>query len=186
MQPNNTEKNNAKGPELEAAVREVVETEAKSVDTGAAKEDIVFSNVPKKNHGMLLGLIMCALLAVGGIGFGVWAMMDGNSQKEQLNKQITALNGQVSELQEKLENNTVDDYVVNEDENELIDEEATNEENGASGAYEVISIGDCIFDSGTSDGGASILKCEAKTSLGDGRFVYNSEDNELKFVVTTE
>ena len=60
----------------------------------------------KKGKGMVLGMIFLVILAVGGIGFGMWAMMDGNSQKEQLNSQISTLKQQNSELQEKLSNAT--------------------------------------------------------------------------------
>ncbi|MDO4747108.1 MAG: hypothetical protein Q4A70_02080 [Candidatus Saccharibacteria bacterium] len=56
----------------------------------------------KTGNGMLIGMILCALIALGGVGFGVWAMMDGNTQKEQLNSQISALKSQVNELQEKI------------------------------------------------------------------------------------
>ncbi len=49
----------------------------------------------KGGNGMLLGLILCLILAVGGIGFGIWAMMDGNSQ-------INSLKQSNSELQAKL------------------------------------------------------------------------------------
>ena len=60
----------------------------------------------KKGKGMLYGMILCAVLAIGGIGFGVWMMMDGNTQKETLNTQISALKQQNNELQEKLSNVT--------------------------------------------------------------------------------
>lgn len=33
--------------------------------------DIVFNNKPKKNKGMVTGLIILAMLATGGIAFGV-------------------------------------------------------------------------------------------------------------------
>ncbi|MBR2710633.1 hypothetical protein IKF02_03330 [Candidatus Saccharibacteria bacterium] len=56
----------------------------------------------KKNNGMLLGLILCIVLAIGGIGFGVWAMMDGNSQKDALNNQINTLKQQNDELMEQV------------------------------------------------------------------------------------
>ncbi len=74
---------------------------------------------PKKNgKGMVIGMILFALLAVGGIGFGVWAMMDGNNQKsqveKQLNAQIDSLKQQNDELTEKLsEENKKDDVIVN-------------------------------------------------------------------------
>ena len=70
-----------------------------------AKDDAVFTNKPKKNKGMILGMVLLGLLAVGGIGFGIWEMMDGNSQKEQLNSQIDSLKSQISELQEKTDEN---------------------------------------------------------------------------------
>ena len=70
------------------------------------KDDIVFADKPKSN-GMLLGMILLGILAVGGIGFGVWTMMDGNSQKEQLNSQISALKQQNEELMNR--GNSVDE-----------------------------------------------------------------------------
>lgn len=69
-------------------------------------EQNAFSQEPvtekKTGNGMLIGMILCALIALGGVGFGVWAMMDGNTQKEQLNSQISALKSQVNALQEKI------------------------------------------------------------------------------------
>ncbi|MBO4813097.1 hypothetical protein J5491_03025 [Candidatus Saccharibacteria bacterium] len=56
----------------------------------------------KSGKGMLYGLIFCLILAVGGIGFGVWTMMDGNTQKEQLNTQISSLKSQNNELSERI------------------------------------------------------------------------------------
>ena len=57
---------------------------------------------PKKSHGMLIGLILCLLLAAGGVGFGVWAWMDGNTQKDALNSQIAELKKQNNELRDKV------------------------------------------------------------------------------------
>ena len=72
-----------------------------------AKDDIVFANKPKKNRAMVLGMVFLGILAVGGIGFGIWEMMDGNSQKEQLNSQIDTLKSQNGELSEKINGLTV-------------------------------------------------------------------------------
>ena len=55
----------------------------------------------KKSNGMLYGMILCAVLAVCGIGFGVWAMMDGNNQVVKKDEQIASLNKQINELETK-------------------------------------------------------------------------------------
>ena len=81
------------------------------------------SEKKKGGNGMLYGMILCAILAVGGIGFGVWAMMDGNSQVAKKDEQISTLKKHNSELQEQLSNNTV--------ENDLSDDSART----CSGTY---------------------------------------------------
>ena len=55
----------------------------------------------KGGNGMLIGLVLCVIAAVAGIGFGVWAMMDGNSQKDNYEKRISSLKSQINELQNK-------------------------------------------------------------------------------------
>lgn len=75
---------------------------------------VAFEDKPKKSHGMLYGMILLAILAVGGIGFGVWAMMDGNSQMAKKDEQIADLRGQLAEKSEVVvEDNTT---VVDDDE----------------------------------------------------------------------
>ena len=66
-------------------------------------EDIVFRDVDKKRKGMIIGMICLAILAAGGIGFGVWAYMDGNSRVEALNSQINTLKIQKDTLDEQVE-----------------------------------------------------------------------------------
>ncbi len=50
----------------------------------ANQSDISVTTVmpKKKSSGMLFGLIIMTILALGGVGFGVWAMMDGDSRVE--------------------------------------------------------------------------------------------------------
>ena len=82
----------------------------------ASPENIMAQGVSEKKKGgkgMLYGMILCAVLAVGGIGFGVWTWMDGNTQKDSLNQQISDLKKQNSELMNQLDNNVdieVDGY----------------------------------------------------------------------------
>ncbi len=92
-------------------------------------------NEKKKGKGMVYGLILLAILAAGGIGFGVWAMMNGDTEKEQLNAQISTLKAQNNELSEKVfefeENNTG----------------TINEENGTENSIEVKELnGDIALD----------------------------------------
>ncbi|MBR0372321.1 hypothetical protein IJH72_00020 [Candidatus Saccharibacteria bacterium] len=94
-----------------------------------AKDDVVFTNKPKKNRAMVLGMVFLGILAVGGIGFGVWEMMDGNSQKEQLNSQISVLKSQNNELQEKIDSNIGGSTVVD------IDADNSDGSNAVGGPY---------------------------------------------------
>lgn len=66
----------------------------------------------KTGNGMLIGMILCALIALGGVGFGIWAMMDGNTQKEQLNSQISTLKNQNKELKDKIDSGIGGDEVI--------------------------------------------------------------------------
>ena len=83
----------------QASPEQVVTEQVTVTETGP----VFRSEESKKGKGMLLGLVLCLLLAVGGIGFGVWAMMDGNARADKLNKQITNLNSQIVALQEQIE-----------------------------------------------------------------------------------
>lgn len=56
----------------------------------------------ERKTGWVLALILLFIIAAGGVGFGVWAWMDGNTQKDQLNSQISSLQQQNAELQDEL------------------------------------------------------------------------------------
>lgn len=55
-----------------------------------------------RKTGWIIGLVLMALIAAGGVGFGVWAWMDGNTQKDALNEQISVLKKQNNELSDKV------------------------------------------------------------------------------------
>ena len=60
---------------------------------------------PKKSNGMLLGLVLCLILAAGGIGFGIFEMLDnGNKSKESsdLSNKIASLNNEIAELKDSI------------------------------------------------------------------------------------
>ena len=66
-------------------------------------DDIVFRDKSEKSHGMLYGMILLAILAAGGIGFGVWAVLDGNAQRAKGDEQIKELNNRISLLEQEKE-----------------------------------------------------------------------------------
>ena len=104
MQPNNNAINNSveKTTPASTPVSGSVEMLEKPAMTESPNNDVVFNDKPKKSHGMVIGMVLLALLAAGGIGFGVWAMMDGNQQKDALNSQISSLKKQINDLQDKI------------------------------------------------------------------------------------
>ena len=69
-------------------------------------------NEKKKGKGTFYGMILLAILAIGGIGFGVWAMMDGNAQKTKFEEQISTMRQTINELQGKLNKDTDSDVSI--------------------------------------------------------------------------
>lgn len=58
------------------------------VSTG---DDVVFTNKPKSSNGMIVALICAIVLTIGAIGFGAWAMIDGNNKIAKKDEKINAL-----------------------------------------------------------------------------------------------
>ena len=52
-------------------------------------DNLVFRDKPKKNTGMIVGMVILAILAAGGIGFGVWAYL---SRKQKNTRDTTKIN----------------------------------------------------------------------------------------------
>ena len=84
------------------------------VSVTAPKEDIVFRDKPRKNTGMTIGMIVLALLAAGGIGFGVWAMLEKNQEVATLNEKMSELNEREEIDDGQLDNSSGDATVLSE------------------------------------------------------------------------
>ena len=157
--------NNLANNQVNALVSVQDNVAAGSVIEPAAGGNMMADGGEKKKggNGMLYGMILCAVLAIGGIGFGVWAMMDGNTKAEQLSAQNTVLkeqnNGYMKRISQLEAENTKsvnsDQQVSDTGVQDSQEQVATNEksENVAAGAateggYEIISIGRCVFDAG--------------------------------------
>ena len=89
------------GQSLASELEKELET-TPAVGAGPEPESAPVKSKKKGGDGLIIAMVFVILLAAGGIGFGVWAMMDGNQQKEELNLQISTLKKQNSELMERI------------------------------------------------------------------------------------
>ena len=131
----------------------------------------------KSGKGMLYGMILLGILAVGGIGFGIWTMMDSNSQKEALNSQISTLKKQNNELSDKIA------------ELESTIEEYKNSENGETGETAAWSAKNAEIIDGAffiKDSGGEVLAQSEVTAITEiVSCEYLEESTALKCTVTT-
>lgn len=108
------QQNNAGAPEPEQSIAPVTEQKDLPEPDNLPEQNVVptsnddlskhdTTEKKKGGNGMMIGMILAIILAIGGIGFGAWAMMDGNQQKEELNSQISSLKKQNNGLMEKAE-----------------------------------------------------------------------------------
>ena len=107
-------------------------TPSKLAESSKSGDDIVFRDKPKKSHGMLYGMVLLAILAIGGIAFGVWEMMDGNSQVAEKDKQIAELRGQLAEKNQ----------TVVEDNTTVVDVETGDNAEASNDASDYIYVGE--------------------------------------------
>ena len=60
---------------LEQAVQDVTGVSSSAPAPAVQGNDVVFRDKPKKSKGMMFGMILFAILAAGGIGFGIDRMV---------------------------------------------------------------------------------------------------------------
>ena len=121
--------------------------------------DVVFKDKPKKNKGMIIGMIILAFLAAGGVGFGVWAFLSGNQKEAKLNEQISDLQSQlnsssqnfmtdadenVDTIDKDLAQNLVNPYLVGYKYGVNILDSGLNEESKVNVAYYNLRIDDML------------------------------------------
>ena len=160
-------------------------------------------NPKKSGKGMVYGMIFLAILAIAGIGFGVWTMLDSNTQKEQLNSQITTLKAQNNELLEKLAETESEDA---EDEGEVTEEqEAVSLWPAKAGVvysnFYVLNDSDEVIAKDESISIENLLVCDQpvgpqvikEITCGvtydggkEGEYFYNGETGALKFYTADE
>ena len=128
-------------------------------------------------NGMLVGLILCLVLAIGGVGFGVWAMMDGNTRVDELNNRIDILQAKNSEYMENLAELCDDGNENDGDGEESFDDEKNDDDGGES----------VISDSTNGDGYIYIeewgLKIKIPENLKIISYKYGFDGEHTEFVI---
>lgn len=100
MEPNleNKQQNDITQPEQTANITEGTPTESSPTESNTPQN----TPVKKSNKtGIILGFVFLSLIATGGVGFGVWTMMEKQATEAKFNSQITSLKEQISTLTEK-------------------------------------------------------------------------------------
>ena len=174
-----------------------------NIDTGAQMTPVV-DNKRKGGNGLKIATAIACVVAVCGIGFGVYGMIDAGSAKDlafskdakisDLNSEVTNLNARIKDLEDQI--NKQQDY--SDQDNDESEQASVNSrdltaevQNGVfilknsngmvvtqdttKNIAEIISC-----DSGTSSSNAT-LKCATRTV--DGKsvwFIYDFENGELK------
>ncbi len=94
--PSASPASNNTAAQMDAAIK------AQNAQSGSNMMQSGNKNKGKGGKGTIYGMIFFAILAIAGIGFGVWTMMDGNTQKDSLNSQISTLKQQNNDLMDKI------------------------------------------------------------------------------------
>ena len=148
-----------------------------------------------KKTGWVLAVVLLLIIAAGGVGFGVWAMMDGNAQKDALNSQISTLKKQNSDLSEQI---TLLNEQIGAMNKNLSDKNGTEAGNGdvsfttevTDGVLYIKDNNDNIIVSDSAIGVTEIvscdyltesnsLKCSAMVGDSDGWVLYDTVNNAL-------
>lgn len=153
--------------------------------TPAPEQNVMAQGVSAKKggKGMMIGMALLAILAIGGISFGIFTMMDGNAQKDSLNKQISELKSQNSVLSDKIAE--LEETIKNYENNTAggADEGVITIELSGFGEVEV-GIAEGVFSIKDSEGEILVQSNTAFTKITSCN--YTEEDSTLKCVVTDE
>ena len=150
-----------------------------------------------RKTGWILAIVLLLIVAAGGVGFGVWAYMDSNMKKEELNTEIIALKEQNNTLQNDnatlKENADTCQSVMSRNSSVTtveIDETKSLDRDGAKAEIidgrfyvkdskdeeiihdDAVSVTDILGCKSESTGDSMSLVCEVSTPYGQGKFVY--------------
>jgi uncharacterized protein HemX len=160
----------------------------------------------KNSKGLIALVIIFALLAIGGIGFGIYEIMDANNKSSE----ISSLKTQVGDKDEKIttleneKNEIADKY------NELVANTTTTGDANTTSTTSnpepaatvqapttsstkdsdvilenVLEFGTCVGDqaAGAPEGEMISVKCSVTTTDGSGTLFYTSGSKTLRFIL---
>ena len=152
---------------------------------------------PKPSKSYLATAIIASILAVAGIGAGVYFFMDSNNKTNEistLNSKITNLNAQIeskdtqiAELEAKVSSSNTNNEGTETTEKDgtatiTLGDIITETETG-----KVFKIGECSADGGTSDPNTHFsLKCQVTTNNGDSLISYHGDDTTLRLTLPND
>lgn len=185
-------------PVLEEKVESIPEKDVTSL--GSSNDGAIAVDKPKNNSVLVVGLVCMTLVAIAGVCFGVWAMMDYNSQKEQLNSKINTLTRQKTDLENEVSllQAKIDGYEgTDSDTHEILPPE-WNEAKAVveEGKFTILNadgevymqddeniINDVIScDSGTASAPSPLI-CIVSTPDGEAKYVYDYDEKSLQFTM---
>lgn len=108
MEPDNglsNKQNDTKETVIASSAEISSSTTQMPVDSGA--DDSIQDKPKKKSHAMAIGMVFLAILAIGGIGFGVWAWTSGETQNKRYEEDIANLRSQLVEATQPVEENVI-------------------------------------------------------------------------------
>ena len=156
---------------------------------------------PKNSKPLIATSIICAILAVAGIAFGIYSFIDSHNKSTQissLKNDITEKTNEITKLQTDLSNlknealqedvEPTESLQTTEDIAETISESTTQSETNSiellseiadTETTKVYKIGECTADGGTGATPHFSLKCHVSISGKDALISYHDEDNNI-------
>ena len=162
---------------------------------------------PKKPKGLIATIIILVILALAGIAFGIYELMDSNqksSKTSSLQNEISEKEAKIAELEttisnletESKETSEIDEQTQSIEETENTTEPATNPTASATTSSEaptiellseiadtdttkVYKIGECTADGGTGASSHFSLKCHVTVNGKDALVSYHDGDNNI-------
>lgn len=150
-------------------------------------------NKSQKQKGLIFGIVICAILAIAGIAFGVYEFLDSNQKSAQisdLKTDVADKTTKITELETTISNLDAEKESVNIAESGIITDDSESETTIQDGTAAVI-LGDIIdenetrtvFSIGQCTADGPSVKCPITTPNGEALISYVSNDSILRLTL---